>query len=82
MGRYGSYPQGEQSTKVYFAINLRAAKAIGLTFLLTLLGRPDEVLECGWSLRLVAHRVVGRSSAFGELRLYEGHPLVKARSSA
>jgi hypothetical protein len=51
MGWHGSYPQ-EQSTKVHFAINLRNAKAIGLTFLLTLLGRPDEELECGWSLRL------------------------------
>ena len=34
-----------QSTKVQFAINLKTAKTLGLTFPLALLGRADEVIE-------------------------------------
>jgi putative ABC transport system substrate-binding protein len=34
-----------QSTKVQFAINLKTAKALGVTVPLPLLGRADEVIE-------------------------------------
>jgi putative ABC transport system substrate-binding protein len=45
MGPAATYLPVQQSTKVQLIVNLKAAKALGITVPLSMIGRADEVIE-------------------------------------
>ncbi len=67
----------QQSTKIELVINLKIAKALDLTFPLSLLGRADEVVKRGWPTSVVGTNAKSAMSAIwslsGEKRTSRGH---------